>query len=535
MNTKTYFVITIALLFSFYTSNSLCYGQDNKDFKRAEEIKYQQRDSAIFYYKKSITFFKKNKDTINMMKALLRLSSHYSHNVDYGNAYDGYWKALFLAEASENDFLKSQIYQELGWLYSFYSRTDEALKYFSLSLEIKKELKRKQEISDGFVLSDYFSLVNLYRINGDFKMANTYLDSCKIVQKLRGIPKNSFIDAEEGFLLAQKGNFDGAFKNLFDARNHFIEVNPSYLVIIDYLIGTVYTKQGNIKKSIDFYKSSLSFSNEYNSHSDYQLMGEEALSDAYFKLGDFQNAYMHSNLAFVLNEKIFGRNSKNNTHLFEIKDQFRVQKEKELQLIREQRIMNLENEKKVLNLRLALLIVGLASLLILAFVIVRNVRRKHNIEKQAIVEKRRIERQKANEILELKNKELTSSALQIIEKDEFIEKLKNSISGNNTVDVKTIHRMLKTIQGTPGSNWKQFEARFTTINQSFYKKIKDTYGNLGQTDLKICALIKLNFSSKEMSSLLGISIESVHTSRHRLRKKLKLERSQNLSEFIASL
>ena len=55
---------------------------------------------------------------------------------------------------------------------------------------------------------------------------------------------------------------------------------------------------------------------------------------------------------------------------------------------------------------------------------------------------------------------------------------------------------------------------------------------LKQTDLKICALVKLNFPSKDMAKLLGISVESVHTSRHRLRKKLGLERNDNLEEFI---
>ena len=95
--------------------------------------------------------------------------------------------------------------------------------------------------------------------------------------------------------------------------------------------------------------------------------------------------------------------------------------------------------------------------------------------------------------------------------------------------------MLKTIQGSSASNWKEFEARFTAVNQSFYKNLKEKYPDLGQTDLKICALVKLNFSSKDMSSLLGISFESVHTSRYRLRKKFKLDRNENLADFIASL
>ncbi len=84
-------------------------------------------------------------------------------------------------------------------------------------------------------------------------------------------------------------------------------------------------------------------------------------------------------------------------------------------------------------------------------------------------------------------------------------------------------------------NWEEFEARFVSINQSFYRRLQEKFPQLSQRDLKLCALIKLNFSSKEMAKLLGISVESAHTSRYRLRKKLNLTREVNLTEFIASV
>ena len=141
--------------------------------------------------------------------------------------------------------------------------------------------------------------------------------------------------------------------------------------------------------------------------------------------------------------------------------------------------------------------------------------------------------QQNNQILELKNKELTESALRLIEKDEFISGIKKKLANQkDNIDVNLIKRMLKTIQGNPTSNWNEFEARFTAINQSFYDKLKKDYPQLSQTDQKICALVKLNFPSKDMAKLLGISVESVHTSRYRLRRKLGLERTDNLEEFI---
>ncbi|MEM6380985.1 MAG: helix-turn-helix transcriptional regulator, partial [Bacteroidota bacterium] len=67
----------------------------------------------------------------------------------------------------------------------------------------------------------------------------------------------------------------------------------------------------------------------------------------------------------------------------------------------------------------------------------------------------------------------------------------------------------------------------------FYRHLKEKFPKLTQGDLKLCALIKLNFSSKDVAKLMGISVESVHTTRYRLRKKLGLQREDNLTEYIA--
>ena len=71
-------------------------------------------------------------------------------------------------------------------------------------------------------------------------------------------------------------------------------------------------------------------------------------------------------------------------------------------------------------------------------------------------------------------------------------------------------------------NWKEFEARFVEINSIFHKVLTDQFPNLTANELKLCALIKLNFSGKEMANLLGIGLESIHTLRYRLRKKMGL-------------
>ena len=205
-------------------------------------------------------------------------------------------------------------------------------------------------------------------------------------------------------------------------------------------------------------------------------------------------------------------------------------------MVRLQRIEQLENEERVSFLKTIILTGAIIFLVLFGYLIIKFQRNKYATEKKILTEKQQLKLQQQSEILELKNKELTESALRLIEKDEFIGGIKKKLSNQKeNVDVNVIRRMLKTIQGTPTSNWNEFEARFTAINQSFYDKLKKDFPELSQTDQKICALVKLNFPSKDMAKLLGISVESVHTSRYRLRRKLGLERNDNLEEFINSI
>lgn len=81
----------------------------------------------------------------------------------------------------------------------------------------------------------------------------------------------------------------------------------------------------------------------------------------------------------------------------------------------------------------------------------------------------------------------------------------------------------------------QLQCLFESINKNFYAKIKAAFPEVSANDLKICALIKLNLSIKEMAGILNISPDSVKTARYRLRKKLQLVTEENLAEFIKNI
>jgi DNA-binding CsgD family transcriptional regulator len=85
------------------------------------------------------------------------------------------------------------------------------------------------------------------------------------------------------------------------------------------------------------------------------------------------------------------------------------------------------------------------------------------------------------------------------------------------------------------SDWEQFAIHFDQVHNQFLRNLKEKYPDLTPSDIKISAYIKMNLSSKEIAQLLNISLKGIEIARYRLRKKLNLESSVNLTDFIMNL
>ena len=280
----------------------------------------------------------------------------------------------------------------------------------------------------------------------------------------------------------------------------------------------------------------LIFQNKYKSHIDFSPIIYERLAKLYVSQANYNKGFAALEKAKELNLNFFDSRSPNNRSLLEIKDQFRVEKEAQKQLLQKNRMAELEHEEKV-NLLENIIMGGAIVLLLLAgSFIISNLRKKHKLEQEILRKKKELEVQQANELLELKNRELAASSLKLIEKDEILSNLKDRLSnGQGELNAHEVKKLVRTISHSNEQNWEEFETRFLSVNRDFYKKLNARYPKLSRGDQKLCALVKLNLSSKEMSKLMGISVESVHTNRYRLRKKLGLNRDVSLTEFVAKL
>jgi DNA-binding CsgD family transcriptional regulator len=95
---------------------------------------------------------------------------------------------------------------------------------------------------------------------------------------------------------------------------------------------------------------------------------------------------------------------------------------------------------------------------------------------------------------------------------------------------KVIKNIEKNIAGD--QDWEQFEIHFDQVHGDFMSRFKKEYSSLSPQEIKLSAYLRMNLSTKEIAYLMNISVRGVEIARYRLRKKLNLERSENLQEYI---
>ncbi|MFY7709472.1 triple tyrosine motif-containing protein [Tenacibaculum sp. MEBiC07804] len=136
--------------------------------------------------------------------------------------------------------------------------------------------------------------------------------------------------------------------------------------------------------------------------------------------------------------------------------------------------------------------------------------------------------------VESKNRELAVSTMSMIKKNELLSSLRKEILKGDEKSLKAVIKIIdKNLNNT--DDWQMFEEAFNNADKDFINKIKKIHNNLTPNDLRLCAYLRLNLSSKEIAPLLNISPRSVEVKRYRLRKKMDLPHDVNLTSYILEI
>lgn len=138
-----------------------------------------------------------------------------------------------------------------------------------------------------------------------------------------------------------------------------------------------------------------------------------------------------------------------------------------------------------------------------------------------------------------KSRELAISTMSLIKKDELLSLIKEDLKkSSDETSFKSIKSVITTTINkniSVDNAWSAFKEAFDTADKDFLKKVKQVHESLTPNDLRLCAYLRLNLSSKEIAPLLNISVRSVEIKRYRLRKKMDLSHEKGLVEYILSI
>ena len=185
------------------------------------------------------------------------------------------------------------------------------------------------------------------------------------------------------------------------------------------------------------------------------------------------------------------------------------------------------------------LLIILGGLLALSLLYAQGQRaRKKQAVQDGLLIKANIERDKLEQQLEFKQKELASQILNLTQKNTLLQNLKLQIESlKNEKNGQSVSKLIKTIQQNVENSdeWDQFLQTFKSIHSSFLMKLHAMSENLTSGEIRIASLMKMNLSSKEIATMLNITDDGVKKARYRLRKKLGLESDINIQDYLLSL
>ncbi len=144
--------------------------------------------------------------------------------------------------------------------------------------------------------------------------------------------------------------------------------------------------------------------------------------------------------------------------------------------------------------------------------------------------------------IEFKNAELAGIAMSLVQKKEFLLKITDELnklnkSGKERIETAELKKVLRSLTSEEklDEEWKQFSVHFNNVHNNFLINLKDKHPNLNAHELKLCAYLRMNLTSKEMAQLMSISVRGVEINRYRLRKKLLLQPKEDLFQYLLYL
>ncbi|MFH6999721.1 hypothetical protein ACHRVZ_17500 [Flavobacterium sp. FlaQc-57] len=438
-------------------------------------------DVALKYYLKAHDIYKKKNNIEELAKLENNLAIIYSLGKNKEKALK-YFLNVYRYQKTKNDPVKLvKILNNIGTIY-LGKNTDSSLYYYKKAHLINKTIN-----DNALKIYVNTNLARAYALKKDKKNTDYYYD--------------------QAFLLVDKpaDNLVKAF--VYESFSEYKLKEKKYDDVIV-----------NAKKALELCKE--------NSYSFSGLNLNKMLYQVYINKEDYKNAVYYFQQYNAINDSINVEEKAVNLERIKLEQDYKVRTQ----------IKTLTEQKKLFKYSIVGLIL-VVGILILIILLIKY--RNKNIKNQLEQEKLKTKMQDLKENLKAKNMVLIGKAMSEIHRTDSINEILTDLK---QIKLKTISKemqqaidiVLKRLEKNLNTDiWKEFEISFEQVHQSFFDKLKNDYPSLTPKDRRLCALLYLDLTTKEISQITGQSFKAIENARTRLRKKFDLTNEKvNLSTHL---
>ena len=476
-------------------------------------------------YKKAMEFAQKSKElsedlgfTKELARSLSLIGTIFNELGDYDNSAQYFFKGLKLFEKLDD---KEGISSSLGDIgMDFYNQQDykKALEYFNNSLSIAKEIN-----SLPLIKRQYNNIAVVYGDLQNYDTAIVFLRQALSINTKLGDKLGQGTNIMNiGYDQMNTGDYSDALLSFQQSLDLFTGLNNRIHMAECYInFGFCYYTDNRIDESIPYFKKAL---HEGQDNGYYRIIAPAAkmLNKIYTARKDTLNAYK-----YVMLENLAGDS------LFAFQKQKLLSKI-ELQYNYEKQEFKRQRDQQTKNTIILIIILSLvAGLVILGLIL-----SKHRLRSKFVL----LEKEKVESELDIKNRELTVNLISLIKKNEMLSDVSNKLvqlekSAKGIEAKEAITSISQEMRNrTHDKMLNEFSQRFQEVHAGFYEKLLKSYPDLTQNELKLCAFLRLNMSTKDISEITGQQLSTVDQARYRLRKKLGIANSEiNLVTFLSQI
>lgn len=557
MNYKIFFLI-LFLISKLYAQDKLVKKpspKEQKEFylKKSEELINQNLDSALFYSKKANQLIDDLSDESDKIDVYRLLGKIYFARGNNAISFEYYLKASKIVETKLLSDPKNQKYLEykielityLGNIYQLQNNYTESLNFYKkASEELSSSQLEDQKKRNVFELKILNNIGSVYLKKRNFDEALKYYNKAhKLNKTVKDVSIEGHLLNNLGICYLEKKESVSAIYYFEESLKIRLKANDQRGISQCYNnLGKAYGLKKDYVKAQKYFEDALKIGQRIG-NSESVIYSLESLTHLFKETKDYEKAYFTFEEVTTLKDSLF--NVQTVRRIADLEVNYKLDKQKQLYKIDLQRKEAEKRKDKLMYYTIGTVLFLLLAIAIMWIYLQKTKIKNINLSKDKLSLSNKnilLEKNKLEEELAFQSREMTTKMMYLLKKNELINSISEKLielkrNATSVSNQKIIQDMIVEMRQKKDDDiWNEFELYFTKVHPDFYTKLNALFPNLTPNEKKLCAFLRLNMSTKDISAITYQSVNSITVSRSRLRKKLNIQGEDvNLINYLMNL